>query len=182
MASLCAHPQGLEATTLEACLQPFVAKEPTFGAVAFERPDGYVAVVAQNRGEEPLTFTLYDDALGLGATGLTVPPHSIQSYKLPATATVAAKMTLASEQSAESHVNTQQLAAAPGAKAGPDPAMEAARTWPLPMSVAVSALALAAITAGLLHVRTRAMALRSKENDGEESDTLYKPLGDRGAP
>jgi len=181
MASLCAHPQGLEATTLEACLQPFVAKEPIFGAVAFERPDGYVAVVAQNRGEEPLTFTLYDDALGLGATGLTVPPHSIQSYKLPATVTVAAKTMLASEQSAESHVNTH-LAAAPGAKAGPDRAMEAAHTWPLPMSVAVSALALAAITAGLLHVRTRAMALRSKENDGEESDTLYKPLGDRGAP
>ena len=170
-------------SNLEACLQPFVAKEPTFGAVAFERPDGYVAVVAQNRGEEPLTFTLYDDALELGATGLTVPPHSIQSYKLPATVTVVAKTTLASEPTAESHVNIQHLAAAPAAKAGPDPANEAAHTWPLPMSLALSALALAAVTAaGLLHVHTHAMAVRSEENNREDSDTPYEPLGDRGAP
>ena len=64
-----------------------------------------------------------------------------------------------------------------------DPAKEAAHTWPLPMSLALSALALAAITAaGLLHVHTHVMAVRSEENNREDSDTPYEPLGDRGAP
>ena len=67
----------------ETCLQPYIAKEPEFDAVAFETPDGGVSVVAMNKGEEDLTFTLYDKSLGMGATAVTVPAHSIQSYKLP---------------------------------------------------------------------------------------------------
>ena len=37
-----------------------------------------------NKGDDELTFTMYDATLGLGATDVVVPPHSIQSYKLPA--------------------------------------------------------------------------------------------------
>ena len=75
--------KGEEATEL--CLQPYIAKEPEFDAIAFETPDGSVSVVAMNKGEEGHTFTLYDASLGMGATEVVVPPHSIQSFKLPAT-------------------------------------------------------------------------------------------------
>jgi len=67
----------------ELCMQPYIAKEPDFDAIAFETPDGSVSVVAMNKGEEALTFSLYDEALGLGATEVVSPPHSIQSFKLP---------------------------------------------------------------------------------------------------
>ena len=35
---------------------------------------------------QALRFTLYDATLGLGASGVEVPPHSIQTYVLPAAA------------------------------------------------------------------------------------------------
>ena len=68
----------------ELCLQPDIAKEPDFDAVAFVTPDGGVSVVAMNKGKEALTFSIYDVSLGAGASNVTVPPHSIQSYRLPA--------------------------------------------------------------------------------------------------
>jgi hypothetical protein len=68
----------------ELCLQPYIAKEPDFDAVAFVTPDGGVSVVAMNKGKEALTFSIYDVSLGAGASNVTVPPHSIQSYRLPA--------------------------------------------------------------------------------------------------
>ena len=39
--------------------------------------------MAINLGELPLTFTLHDKELGLGAADVVVPPHSIQTYRLP---------------------------------------------------------------------------------------------------
>lgn len=68
----------------ELCLQPYIAKESDFDAVAFVTPDGGVSVVAMNKGKEALTFSIYDVSLGAGASNVTVPPHSIQSYRLPA--------------------------------------------------------------------------------------------------
>ena len=67
----------------ELCLQPYVRVEPSFDAAAFLTPDGTVSVVAMNKGEEALTFTLHDASLGLGAKEVVVPPHSIQSFVLP---------------------------------------------------------------------------------------------------
>ena len=57
--------------------------EPTFDALAAEQPDGSVSVVAMNKGEAPLTFTLYDRSTGLGAPDVHMPAHSIQSFVLP---------------------------------------------------------------------------------------------------
>ena len=38
-----------------------------------------------NRGDDALgPFDLYDEQLGAGVTGISLPPHSIQSYVLPA--------------------------------------------------------------------------------------------------
>ena len=74
----------VHASDVEPCLQPYIAKEPSFDAVAFETPDGSVSVVAMNKGDDELTFTLYDASLSLGALDVLVPPHSIQSYTLPA--------------------------------------------------------------------------------------------------
>ena len=100
--------KGEEAT--EVCLQPYIAKEPEFDAIAFQTPDGGVSVVAMNKGEEGHTFTLYDATLGLGATEVVVPPHSIQSYKLPATTTTV----LPSAGSTAALVATSTATALPG--------------------------------------------------------------------
>ena len=67
----------------ELCMQPYVRLEPKFDAVAFEKPDGSVSVVALNNGDEALAFDLYDEALGMGVTDVSMPPHSIQSFALP---------------------------------------------------------------------------------------------------
>jgi len=74
----------------ELCLQPYIAKEPDFDAIAFQTPDGSVSVVAMNKGDDEQTFTLYDASLGLGAVDVVAPPHSIQSYKLPPKGSTAA--------------------------------------------------------------------------------------------
>lgn len=36
--------------------------------MAFQTPDGTVSLVAQNKGDESLSFTIYDQTLGLGAS------------------------------------------------------------------------------------------------------------------
>ena len=68
----------------ELCLQPYIAKEPSFDAVAFETPSGEVSVIALNKGDDPLPFTLYDETLGQGVEGLVAPAHSVLSFRLPA--------------------------------------------------------------------------------------------------
>ena len=67
----------------ELCLQPYVRIEPSFDAVAFETPSGSVSVVALNKGEDTLTYSLYDANSGLGASEIVMPPHSIQSFSIP---------------------------------------------------------------------------------------------------
>ena len=67
----------------ELCLQPQIQRTPRFDAVAFQRPDGAVSVVAINNGEEALTFDLHDGTLGMGVEGVTIPPHAMQSFVLP---------------------------------------------------------------------------------------------------
>ena len=53
--------------------------------MAFQTPNGSVSLVAMNRGDDALgPFDLYDEQLGAGVTGISLPPHSIQSYVLPA--------------------------------------------------------------------------------------------------
>ena len=65
-------------------MQPYIAKEPSFDAVAFETPSGEVSVIALNKGDDPLPFTLYDETLGQGVEGLVAPAHSVLSFRLPA--------------------------------------------------------------------------------------------------
>lgn len=69
----------------ELCLQPYIAKEPSFDAVAFQTPDGAVSVIAVNKGDDDQTFSIYDATLGAGTEEqLVSPAHSIQSFRLPA--------------------------------------------------------------------------------------------------
>lgn len=62
------------------CMQPLLVPKPKFAAVSFVTPDGGQALVAMNRGDEPILLSLYDETLSVGATGLPIPAHSIQTY------------------------------------------------------------------------------------------------------
>ena len=61
-------------------MQPLLVPKPKFAAVSFVTPDGGQALVAMNRGDEPILLSLYDETLSVGATGLPIPAHSIQTY------------------------------------------------------------------------------------------------------
>jgi len=61
------------------CAQPYDLDKVLFDAVAFQAPDGQVTLVAMNRGDEAVTFDLYDGKLGAG-TSVEVPSHGIVSY------------------------------------------------------------------------------------------------------
>jgi len=78
-----ATPGGSGEIERELCAGPYIAREPEFASLAFATPGGGVSVVAMNRGDKPLTFSLLDVEAGLGAERLTVPPHSISSLVLP---------------------------------------------------------------------------------------------------
>jgi hypothetical protein len=172
---------------VEMCLQPYVAKEPTFDAVAFLRPDGYVSVVAQNKGDEPLTFTMYDETLGIGAEGLVAPPHSIQSYKLPpAPATVKAigqvptpssqagvmnPSTLVVDGTASATVVDAAAATTTGVTTGAPPSS----FWMSPLGASGLALAVAAV--GMMLRKRREVDEVDEGADAADEDmTPYKPL------
>ena len=134
----------------ELCLQPWVAKDPTFDAVAFATPNGSVALVAMNRGDEALgPFDLFDEQLGAGVQGISLPPHSIQSYVLPA-APAAAAMGAHAATDVDVDVDLDAASDAAGAR-GQQPSGGAAAT--------------AAATVTLL-ADDRADALPSADGDG----------------
>jgi len=147
------------------CLAPQIPKLPHFDAVGFHNPDGTVAVVAMNTNDEPVEFTLKDEALGLAAKH-SLPAHAIHTYRWQsgppadaifaqngdtflidtALATLAeAKFVSSAAEAAPGHAPVEKTAmgAAAAAAAGRlTPAMAAAR------SVGVAAAAAPAATSG----------------------------------
>jgi len=135
-------PEAFPVRSRGLCMQPYISKEPTFDAVAFQTPDGTVSLVAQNKGDESLSFTIYDQTLGLGASGVTVPPHSIQSYKLPSARDPAAPLTTVSlaKEAVSRELPKEKAAKATAARTSAVPASFSTSSTILLAAIAISAL------------------------------------------
>lgn len=82
----------------ELCLQPQIVRMPHFDAVAFQAPDGDVALVAMNTGDHAVEFTLVDKVTESGIRSLTIPPHAIHTYRWnPTMGSSAALLSLATK-------------------------------------------------------------------------------------
>jgi len=105
------------------CLQPQIQRVPHFDAVAFVTPSGSVSLVTINLDFKPMQFTLFDAASGAGATGLAIPPHSIQTYTYtPGAAAAELELSTALGSAASEHPAQSGSAASAAAAAASTPA------------------------------------------------------------
>mmetsp|Transcript_13016 Transcript_13016/g.42972 ORF Transcript_13016/g.42972 Transcript_13016/m.42972 type:complete len:415 (-) Transcript_13016:268-1512(-) len=143
------------------CLAPQIPKLPHFDAVGFHNPDGTVAVVAMNTNDDPVEFTLKDEALGLAAKH-SLPAHAIHTYRWQSGPPADAIFIFAQNgdtllHAAPGHAPVEKAAMGPAVAAAAGrltPAMAAARSVGVAAAAAPVATSGAAMTPPELLVET----------------------------
>jgi len=94
------------------CLQPRIERVPHFDSVSFISPEGVHTLVVMNIGVSDIGFSLYDESAKMGAVGLSVPAHSIQSYTWSASGklSVEAEEMIGANQAVETPLSTVRTA------------------------------------------------------------------------
>lgn len=125
------------------CLQPQIVQTPHFDAVAFQSPDGSVALVAMNVGDNPQQFTIVDKQAKAGMRELVIPPHAIQTYRWHSPS--AAKASAEPVARAAAVGASQQPPATAAAVAAPQGTSAASEGRPTPGQLPTATIAAASV-------------------------------------